>query len=57
MGPGPRCKPTPATAARSWGRKAAHRLTGNMGNGNGLVLQGGHASWILVDRVEKATDN
>ena len=47
---------TPGAAAAFLARKARHRLRKH-GNNNGLVLRDGHAAYILVEHVDKPTDN
>src|SRR5258708_38435590 len=46
----------PVTAARSWTERPLIGRTA-CGRRNGLVLQGGYATCILVESVEKPTDN
>ena len=51
-----RCKLTPALAALFLSRRAAHLAVGQHLT-TAVVLRRGHAAYILVESVEKPTDN
>jgi hypothetical protein len=51
-----RCKLTPAVAALFLGRRAALSAVGQPLT-KAVVLRGGHAAYILIESVEKPTDN